>query len=256
MCFLFAARLPFKRLNPEPKENQPPKRPCAHACPAPAVSDRQNENESSPLSEHSGPPLVNGRGPLDNFLSRKRLPSSDMKVVIDLTEDKTASSVKCIVSPAPASPCLPKKDALNCKDQTAPSVKPSSSDDAPKTHTADSLIISDDDEEEEEEAQTSSISHLDTTQGSDSEQEEQNESGDVSSSGNRSMLSASTGSSISESSPEKTKTGEPTPTTTTSVCITHSQLFVKSLFGLCDARLFSFFFSPFYFILKITEQCL
>uniref|UniRef100_A0A3B4ALA9 Uncharacterized protein n=1 Tax=Periophthalmus magnuspinnatus TaxID=409849 RepID=A0A3B4ALA9_9GOBI len=62
-------RLPFKRLNPEPKENQPPKRPCAHVCPGPEVSERENENESSPIPLCTGPPLVNGRGPLDGFLT-------------------------------------------------------------------------------------------------------------------------------------------------------------------------------------------
>uniref|UniRef100_A0A8C9X4M7 Chromatin assembly factor 1, subunit A (p150) n=1 Tax=Sander lucioperca TaxID=283035 RepID=A0A8C9X4M7_SANLU len=86
---LIQARLPFKRLNPEPKENQLPKRPCAHACPEPGVSDR--ENESSALPVHNGPPLVNGRGPLDGFLSRRRPVPSDENMVIDLTEDNTSS---------------------------------------------------------------------------------------------------------------------------------------------------------------------
>uniref|UniRef100_A0A3Q2EDZ0 Chromatin assembly factor 1, subunit A (p150) n=1 Tax=Cyprinodon variegatus TaxID=28743 RepID=A0A3Q2EDZ0_CYPVA len=112
---LIQARLPFKRLNTEPKENQPPKRPCTHACPGSKAPDTQDENESSPLSERSGPPLVNGRGPLDGFLKRRcsaSSASSDNKVVIDLTEDDNSSPVKSASSPAPASsrPTAKKKD--------------------------------------------------------------------------------------------------------------------------------------------------
>uniref|UniRef100_A0A3B4WSH6 Chromatin assembly factor 1, subunit A (p150) n=1 Tax=Seriola lalandi dorsalis TaxID=1841481 RepID=A0A3B4WSH6_SERLL len=217
LCYLFvnvfilpAARLPFKRLNPEPKENQPPKRPCAHACPEP--SDRENENESSQLPVHSGPPLVNGRGPLDGFLSRRCPAASDENTVIDLTEDK-ASPVKCLVSPAPVSPCLPKKDKHQGKDKTASPEKTSNIDPTPKTHTLD--CVNDDEVEEVEDkdgSQTESVSQLDTTQDSDSEPEEQDESGNVSSLGNKSMLSASSVSSMSESSPEKSKTDDPTTT--------------------------------------------
>uniref|UniRef100_A0A3B5ADW5 Chromatin assembly factor 1 subunit A n=1 Tax=Stegastes partitus TaxID=144197 RepID=A0A3B5ADW5_9TELE len=141
---LIQARLPFKRLNPEPKENQPPKRPCAHACPEPEVSDRENENEPSPLSVRSRPPLVNGRGPLDGFLSR-RCPaaSSDENHVIDLTEDIESPSVKQRVSPASASPCVPAKDKHQCKDKSASSKKSSNVDDTPKTHTLDCIVTDD-----------------------------------------------------------------------------------------------------------------
>uniref|UniRef100_A0A3B5AMN7 Chromatin assembly factor 1 subunit A n=1 Tax=Stegastes partitus TaxID=144197 RepID=A0A3B5AMN7_9TELE len=196
-------RLPFKRLNPEPKENQPPKRPCAHACPEPEVSDRENENEPSPLSVRSRPPLVNGRGPLDGFLSR-RCPaaSSDENHVIDLTEDIESPSVKQRVSPASASPCVPAKDKHQCKDKSASSKKSSNVDDTPKTHTLDCIVTDDAEVEEiEDEDQVESVSQLDTTQDSDSEPEEQNESANVSSLGNKSMQSASSVSSMSDSSP-------------------------------------------------------
>ncbi|XP_071343518.1 chromatin assembly factor 1 subunit A [Trachinotus anak] len=210
---LIQARLPFKRLNPEPKENQPPKRPCGHACPEP--TDRENENESSPLPVHSGPPLVNGRGPLDGFLSRRRPAASDENTVVDLTEDKSLSPVKCLVSPAPASPCLKTKEKHQGKDKTASTEKSSDIDHTPKTHTLDCVVVNNDEEEEMEDEdgnQTASISQLDTTQDSDSEPEEQNESGNVSSLGNKSVLSASSVSSMSDSSPEKSKTDDPTPT--------------------------------------------
>lgn len=215
---LSAARLPFKRLNPEPKENQPPKRPCAHACPEPGVSDR--ENESSALPVHSGPPLVNGRGPLDGFLSRRRPAPSDENIVVDLTADNSSSPVKRPVSPAPASPCLPTKDKCQDKDKTASSGKSSNVDHTPKTHTLDCTVVDKDEVEEVEEKdgnETASISQLDTSQDSESEPEEENESGNVSSLGNRSMLSASSVSSSSESSPEKSMTDDPTPTTTPTV---------------------------------------
>ncbi|XP_051232040.1 chromatin assembly factor 1 subunit A isoform X2 [Dicentrarchus labrax] len=217
---LIQARLPFKRLNPEPKDNQPPKRPCGHACPEPGVSDRENENESSALPVHNGPPLVNGLGPLDGFLSRRRPSPSNENMVIDLTADNS-SPVKRLDSPAPASPCLPTKDKHKGKDTTASSGKSKSADHTPKTHTLDCTVVNKDDVEEEEEEeeeeekdgnQTASISLLDTTQDSESEPEEQNESGNVSSLGNRSMLSTSSVSSSSESSPEKTD--DPTLSTT------------------------------------------
>uniref|UniRef100_I3J2Y4 Chromatin assembly factor 1, subunit A (p150) n=1 Tax=Oreochromis niloticus TaxID=8128 RepID=I3J2Y4_ORENI len=138
---LVQARLPFKRLNPEPKENQPPKRPCAHSCPEPEVSDRENENASSPLSVRSGPPLVNGRGPLDGFISRRRAATSDENMIIDLTEDNTSSPLKPLASSASTSPCVSAKDKHHCKDTTASPEKSCSANDAPKTQTLDSFYV-------------------------------------------------------------------------------------------------------------------
>lgn len=225
LYILPAARLPFKRLNPEPKENQPPKRPCAHACPEP--SDRQNENEASPLPLRSGPPLVNGRGPLDGFLSRRSSVASNENIAVDLTEDNSSSPVKCLVSPSPDPHCLPTKDKNQGKDKTVSSEKFSNVDCALKTDT-DCIVVSDEVEEVQEEDgnETSSISQLDITQDSDSEGEEQNESGNVSSLGNKSMLSVSSVSSMSDSSPEKSKTEDPTPTTTPTVCTRHTAYFL------------------------------
>ncbi|XP_062251164.1 chromatin assembly factor 1 subunit A [Platichthys flesus] len=217
------ARLPFKRLNSEPKENHPHKRPCAHAYPEP--SDRENENESSPLPRQ---PLVNGRGPLDGFLSQRCPTASNKNTVIDLTEDNNLSPVKRLISPAAPSPCQPTKDKQHSKDKPASSEK-SSNLNQTQTHTVDCAVVhsddddddddEDDEEEEEEEADDedgnqTSISQLDITQDSDSEPEEPNESGNVSSLGNKSVQSASSVSSMSESSPEKSKSDDPTPTTT------------------------------------------
>ncbi|XP_007576808.1 chromatin assembly factor 1 subunit A [Poecilia formosa] len=212
---LIQARLPFKRLNAEPKENQPPKRPCTHSCPGPADPDTQNENESSPLSERSGPPLVNGRGPLDGFL-RRRCPtssaSSDSKAVIDLTDDDKSSPAKRRGSPAPAASRPAAKTKQRRKDRTEAAGKHKNVTDTPETQTADFVLITDEEaeeEEEEEEDLATSVSQLDTTtQDSDSEPEEQNELG------NKSTQSPSSASSMSESSPENAKTGDLTPTTT------------------------------------------
>ncbi|XP_004068245.1 chromatin assembly factor 1 subunit A [Oryzias latipes] len=207
---LIQARLPFKRLNTEPKENQPPKRPCAHACPQPGDSDGHNENESTPLSERSGPPLVNGRGPIDGFFSRRHPPPSDLKMIIDLTVDKSSSPVKGF--PSPASACRPAKSKLCSKDKPAFSGQPPNVEETLKPCSSDSVIISDDEADElEAEDPPVSTSQLDTTQDSHSEPEEQNESGNVSSCENR---SASPGSPLSESSPESRKAGDPTPTRT------------------------------------------
>ncbi|KAK7889220.1 hypothetical protein WMY93_024780 [Mugilogobius chulae] len=199
---LVQARLPFKRLNPEPKENQPPKRPCAHACPGTETSER--DNEVSPLC--TGPPLVNGRGPLDGFLTCKRTVSADENMVIDLTEEN-ASPTKC-------------RHLLNDKQQKKDKkAKLNSSTDSsaltasPKIKTVDCVTLDEDAVAQDEKTdQTNSI--LETTQDSESEEEPQNESQNVSSLGNQSMLTNSPNSSMSESSPEKSKTDIPTPTST------------------------------------------
>nr|XP_061834331.1 chromatin assembly factor 1 subunit A-like [Nerophis lumbriciformis] len=99
---LVQARLPFKRLNPEGQEKDVSKRPRPHACPEAHQSDRENANESSPLAVLAKTPLVDGRGPLDCFLSHRR-PSAPDQGIIDLTED-TLSPVKSFTSEAaPAS---------------------------------------------------------------------------------------------------------------------------------------------------------
>lgn len=182
--------------------------------------DGENENESSALPVCSGPPLVNGRGPLDGFLSRRRPAPSNENMLIDLTTDIGLSPVERLVSPAPASPCLPTEDEHQGKDETASPGKSSNVDHTPQTKTLECTGVNKDENVEEMEEmdsnQTASISQLDLTQDSESEPEEQNESGNVSSLGNKSMLSNSSVSSSSESSPEKTD--DPTLATTPTVC--------------------------------------
>ncbi|XP_071372876.1 chromatin assembly factor 1 subunit A isoform X2 [Centroberyx affinis] len=222
---LVQARLPFKRLNPEPKENQKPKRPRAPPCPEPGVSDGENETESSPLPVRNGPALVNGRGPLDGFLSRSRPAPSDENMVIDLTEDDQTAPKKRRAPPVSTSPCLPTKDKHQGKDKRASTGKSSNSDRTPETHALDCKVVDETESDEEveemeekDEEEAASISQLDTTQDSESEEEEEEQeesvNADVSSLGDRSMLSPSSASSTSaESSPEQAKTeGITTPT--------------------------------------------
>uniref|UniRef100_A0A3B4AK22 Uncharacterized protein n=1 Tax=Periophthalmus magnuspinnatus TaxID=409849 RepID=A0A3B4AK22_9GOBI len=211
LIIVFVARLPFKRLNPEPKENQPPKRPCAHVCPGPEVSERENENESSPIPLCTGPPLVNGRGPLDGFLTCRRPVCADENMVIDLTEEKV-SRIKCRL--------LPLNDKQQKQDRRVSSGKLNSTNsfsgiDSPKKQTVDCIVVDEDVTTQDEKSdQTVSTSVLDITQESETEEEPQNESQDASSLVNQSLLSNSPSSSMSESSPEKCNTDNLTPNST------------------------------------------
>ncbi|XP_049588216.1 chromatin assembly factor 1 subunit A isoform X1 [Syngnathus scovelli] len=204
---LVQARLPFKRLNPEPKENKAsPKRPCAHVCPETGASDRENDIESSPLPLSSRPPLVNGCGPLDCFLSKRR-PSASDENIIDLTNDGS-SPIKC--QDPFVTPRRTLKDRQSSRDTSLSCEKSKCVDRTADTHTSDcnenpenkddDIVVADEEDEED------GIVPLDTTQDTDSEPEEQN----VSSVGNKSTLS-----NLSDnSSPERTKKDEHTPSTT------------------------------------------
>lgn len=211
---LCAARLSFKRLNPEPKDNQLPKRPCEHACPKPGASDI---HESSPLPQHIGPPLVNGRGPLDGFLSRRRPEPSNENMIVDLTTDETLSPIKCMVSPASTSPCLRQKDNEG-KAETTISGKSRNVDHTSNLQASEEVTTANKDdtveeiEEEKESSHIASISETDLTKNSESETEEIDKSANVSSLGNKSLVSNSAVSSSSECSPDKSD--GPTPSTT------------------------------------------
>ncbi|XP_058870000.1 chromatin assembly factor 1 subunit A-like isoform X1 [Acipenser ruthenus] len=103
---LVQARLPFKRLNPVPKENGESvelKKPRQHG-PASApkqhldtsASDAENEHYPSlRLEAPSAVTLVNGRGPLDTFMSRgaggKGKSVDTPCLTIDLTEDSNST---------------------------------------------------------------------------------------------------------------------------------------------------------------------
>ncbi|XP_077462961.1 chromatin assembly factor 1 subunit A isoform X2 [Stigmatopora argus] len=211
---LIQARLPFKRMNSEPKESKSsPKRPCAHVIPEQGVSDRENDNESSPQVIPNRPPLVNGRGPLDCFLSKKR--TSDQNI-IDLTDDGP-SPVK--LHDAATTTRRRLKDR-HCGDTNASPVNSIRADRAADTHTSSDCSENLANEEDETTAMAENemedgILPLDTTRESDSEQEEENASANVSTMGNKSALSNSSGCSFHESTPERTKKNDSTSTPTT-----------------------------------------
>ncbi|KAJ7992999.1 hypothetical protein DPEC_G00267900 [Dallia pectoralis] len=212
---LVQARLPFKRLNPEPKETSKSKRTCALPCPQPGLSDGENE-ESTPLPIRHGPALVNGRGPLDGFMSRSCHGSPAKYVVVDLTEDSNSTdALKQQTATDIAALCPSTQN--NHLSKTLSAVHVTKTD-----HTAKAQSLDGKEEVEQKEVREdiASISQLDTTQESDTEDEEDNlEEGedeehevsvtaDMSSHGNESMLSPSSTSSTSasESSPETVKT--------------------------------------------------
>ncbi|XP_018583820.1 chromatin assembly factor 1 subunit A isoform X2 [Scleropages formosus] len=90
---LVQARLPFKRLNPAPKDNGQTKRVRSTLEPPSLeaeASDGENDLECSPLSLPQEKALVNGRGPLDGFMSRRSCPLGK-SVTIDLTEDSNST---------------------------------------------------------------------------------------------------------------------------------------------------------------------
>ncbi|XP_051980204.1 chromatin assembly factor 1 subunit A-like [Xyrauchen texanus] len=195
---LVQARLPFKRLNPEPKEFCESKRtkgPVAPKCSEHSASDGENEMDHSSLPLHHGPALVNGRGPLDCFMSRQKRPPicSATEATIDFTEDSNSTD-----APAPpvAATCPSEETAKTTED-----IPPSTGPTTPLKEKGT--------EKEVDDGETLSL--LDTTQESDTEEEEQQEA-DVSQ-GNESVLSAGSTSSLSmeESSPEPSKSAPTTP---------------------------------------------
>ncbi|RXN20585.1 chromatin assembly factor 1 subunit A-like protein [Labeo rohita] len=198
---LVQARLPFKRLNPEPKECSEPKKtkgPVAPKCSEPSTSDGENDMDSSSTPLHHGPALVNGRGPLDCFMSRrKRSPvRSGPEATIDLTEDSN-EAVKQQPAPPVAATCpLSEETTKNATESAEPTT--------PLT-------------KEETEKDEDALPMLDITQDSDTEEEEQQET-EVSH-GNESVLSTGSTSSLSvvESSPEPSKSAPTTPASTSRI---------------------------------------
>ena len=203
LSFIFTARLPFKRLNPEPKDSQEPKKPRVPPCLEPVASDGENEAEASPVSVHNGPALVNGRGPLDGFFSRGSAYTQSM--CIDLTGEESPVKQPPVRQPSkPAAPaCVPPEGNQPNTDKSVLTGDSSSSRNLPcKKGTLDCKVVSeaedeseaegeDEESEADEDSDAESVTRLDTTQDSESEPEEQDESK------NESMLSPSSVSSNS-----------------------------------------------------------
>ncbi|XP_014698592.3 chromatin assembly factor 1 subunit A isoform X1 [Equus asinus] len=122
---LIQARLPFKRLNLVPKEKTDEGSDDARSCRTAPAPGRVPELETSlDILEsdcHMGsdadfrPKLVNGKGPLDYFLSRDKASIEQTTVIIDLTEDsndQTDSTVAHSELSAAASPSGAPVDAV------------------------------------------------------------------------------------------------------------------------------------------------
>ncbi|XP_076133901.1 chromatin assembly factor 1 subunit A [Alosa pseudoharengus] len=122
---LIQARLPFKRLNPELKGNLGTKRakgpPTSYL--GSGVSDGENDaNDTSP-PQCLRPAIVNGRGPLDGFVIKKRQPLFSPCVpvaVVDLTEDSNSSdTVKQKSEAVPAPSSAPTDDCIFLSHQNS-----------------------------------------------------------------------------------------------------------------------------------------
>uniref|UniRef100_A0A8C2A4I6 Chromatin assembly factor 1, subunit A (p150) n=1 Tax=Cyprinus carpio TaxID=7962 RepID=A0A8C2A4I6_CYPCA len=198
-------RLPFKRLNPETKECSEPKRtkgPVVPKCSEPSASDGENDGDSSSTPLHHGPVLVNGRGPLDCFMNRrKRSPVRSGPETVDLTEDSN-DAVKQQPGPPVAATCPLSEETTKNAEHATKSTEPTTP--LTKKNT-----------EKEEDG----LPLLDIAQESDTEEEEQQEN-EVSH-GNESVLSTESTSSLSviESSPEPSKSAPTTPASVTIYCL-------------------------------------
>lgn len=157
--------------------------------------------DSSSIPLQHGPALVNGRGPLDCFMSRRKRSSvlSGPEATIDLTEDSN-DAVKDQPAPPVAATCPLSEETTKTTEDTTKSTEPT-------TPLTEKEMEKDEDEEEDEDA----FPLLDITQESETEEEEQQET-EVSPE-NESVLSTGSTSSLSviESSPEPSKSAPTTP---------------------------------------------
>ncbi|KAI5101043.1 chromatin assembly factor 1 subunit A [Silurus meridionalis] len=202
---LVQARLPFKRLNPVPKETGKTKRTKTEASPLPthepSASDGENEVNATSTPLQPRPALKNGRGPLDGFMRRTKYPlvSPGSAVVVDLTEDSNSADVRTQTSAPVDALCY--TDAKNTQNVTerkgaeAVSAVPLPSEETMETDEAEDSV---------------SQPHLDSTLESEPETEQDENQPDETedSQENKSVLSESSVSLI-ESSPEPNK-GTPT----------------------------------------------
>lgn len=157
--------------------------------------------DSSSIPLQHGPALVNGRGPLDCFMSRRKRSSvlSGPEATIDLTEDSN-DAVKDQPAPPVAATCPLSEETTKTTEDNTKSTEPT-------TPLTEKEMEKDEDEEEDEDA----FPLLDITQESETEEEEQQET-EVSPE-NESVLSTGSTSSLSviESSPEPSKSAPTTP---------------------------------------------
>lgn len=209
-CFILA-RLPFKRLNPVPKEAGQTKRTrtATSAPPScePCASDGENEADSTSAPLQPRPALINGRGPLDGFMRRTKCPSdsSNSSVVIDLTEDSNSTGVKTQSSALVDAFCPPAGEAAKNTQNVTVTKEPEAASAVP--------LLSEETMETDDAEDSVALSQLDTTLESETETDQKQQQETEESQENESLLSTSSVSLI-ESSPEPSKR---TPTTPASV---------------------------------------
>lgn len=205
------ARLPFKRLNPVPKETGQTKRTrTASSAPPthePSASDGENDVDATSAPLQPKPALINGCGPLDGFMRRtKSSPVSSASAVIDLTEDLNSIDVKTQPStpvdalcPSTGNAAKNTQNVSETKEPEAVSAVPLSSEETMESdETEDSVALPQLDSTLESETET------EQNQNQQQETEENQE--------NESLLSTSSVSLV-ESSPEPSKSAPATPAT-------------------------------------------
>ncbi|XP_076880610.1 chromatin assembly factor 1 subunit A [Brachyhypopomus gauderio] len=224
---LVQARLPFKRLNPEPKATNETKRtktkasgPPTHE---PSASDGENEEDTLLLKPRPG--LINGCGPLDGFMRRAKCPpvSSVPVVMIDLTEDSNSTDASKRQPPAPeVAPCPLMGEATRPTLAATQEKEPQTS---PVTCSPSVVSIETDKADD-----GVTLPTMDSTLESEPETEPQHQETDVSQE-NVSALSPMSTSSVSmvESSPEPSKSTPTTPASASSSNAEQKQIKRRSL---------------------------
>ncbi|KAM9460916.1 chromatin assembly factor 1 subunit A isoform 2-T2 [Clarias gariepinus] len=226
---LVQARLPFKRLNPVPKETTEQTKRTRAASPAPpthcpSASDGENEVEATAAPFQPRPALKNGRGPLDGFMRRTKCPpvSSASAVVIDLTEDSDSTDVKRQPSAPVDALCPPTGEAVKNTQNVAETKEPEAAFAVP--------LLSEETMETDEAEDSVALPQLDSTLESETETEEDQKQQEETeeSQENESLLSTSSVSLV-ESSPEPSKSTPTTPATVPRMNSEQKQLKRRSL---------------------------
>ncbi|XP_060797453.1 chromatin assembly factor 1 subunit A isoform X4 [Neoarius graeffei] len=222
---LVQARLPFKRLNPVPKETGQPKRTrTASSAPPthePSASDGENDDvASAPLQ--TKPTLVNGRGPLDGYMRRTKDSPVSSASVIDLTEDSNSTDVKTQPStpmdalcPSTGNAAKNTQNVTETKEPEAAPAVPVSSEETMEIDEAEDCVAA---------PQLDSTMESETETEQNQNQEQETEEGQE----NESLLSTSSVSLV-ESSPEPSKSAPATPTTVPRTNTEQKQLKRRSL---------------------------
>ncbi|TSK53654.1 Chromatin assembly factor 1 subunit A [Bagarius yarrelli] len=227
---LVQARLPFKRLNPEPKETRKAKksRTVSSAPPTNEINASDGENEVDAISAtlKPRPALKNGRGPLDGFMRRTTCPpiSSVSPAVIDLTEDSNSAP------PVDAS-CPPTDKAADNTQNATEAKEPEASSPVvvPQSHEA-AVSPSHEETMETDEAEDSvNLPQLDSTLESDTDTEQNQRQQETEESQENESLLSNSSVSLVESSPEPSKSRPTTPASVPRMNTGQKQLKRRSL---------------------------